>query len=231
MRQTPQRVAGVSGLVAVVLGVAGTLCERPWPGPESLPEFVEEHRGLIVAQSLSFVFSAVVLLIFVSSLHGVLADSALPARIAFGAGMVGYGAKILGQAPQLALTMMPGELLQPQTAALLDALGFALLTLANAPIALMFAAIGFAVLRTSVLPTWLGWFAAVAAVSATVLALSGSFPSGLLDPQGWLSYILYPISVVWIVTASVALLRSRAPDPAVPTAASAAAGSPGDSSG
>ncbi|GGN84643.1 hypothetical protein GCM10010112_64140 [Actinoplanes lobatus] len=208
MRQSPRRVAGVSGLAAVVLGVAGALCERSWPGPESLPGFVAEFRGLLVVQSLSFVFSAAVLLIFVSSLREVLADSTLPATIMFGAGTVGYGANILGQAPQLALTLLPGEVLYPQTAVLLDALGFVMLTLANAPIALMFAAIGFAVRRTRVLPAWLGWFAAIAAAAAAVLVLSAFLPTGLLDPRGWVSYILYPISIVWIVTASSTLLHS-----------------------
>ncbi|WP_412740307.1 hypothetical protein [Krasilnikovia sp. MM14-A1259] len=38
-----------------------------------------EHRGLIVAQSVFFVSSAVVLLIFLSSLRAVLSDSAVPA--------------------------------------------------------------------------------------------------------------------------------------------------------
>ncbi|GAB1692687.1 hypothetical protein [Krasilnikovia sp. M28-CT-15] len=208
MRQPAHRLAGVSVLVAVVLGVAGALCERPWPEPGSLPEFVADHRGLIIAQSVLFVLSAVVLLIFLTALREVLAGSGLPATIAFGAGLVGYGANILGQAPQLALTALPGEALQPQAAALLDALGYATLTLANAPIGLMFAAIGIAVLRTSVLPAWLGWLAVVTAAAATVLALSVVYPRGVLDPQGWLSYTLYPASVLWLVAAGVALLRS-----------------------
>ncbi|RZU53529.1 hypothetical protein EV385_5458 [Krasilnikovia cinnamomea] len=222
--QRPQQVAGVSGLVAVALGAAGALCDRPWPGPESLPDFVTEHRGLIVAQSVLFVFSAVVLLIFLSSLRAVLSDSAMPATIAFGAGMVGYSANILGQAPQLALAALPGEFLRPQAAALLDALGYATLTLANAPIALMFACIGYAVLRTSALPTWLGWLAYVAAAAATILTLSVAFPSNVLELRGWLSYALYPISIVWLSAASIVLLRSRPPDsttlglkPAAPT--------------
>jgi hypothetical protein len=218
MDESTRRWAGFSGVAGLVLGIGGGLCERPWPDASVLARFVDENRALIVAQSAFFVLSAVCLLVFVSTLRVVLADAGAAATAALVSGAVGYGLNIIGQAPQLTLTLDEPGVTGPQAAALLDGLGFTLLALANAPTALMYAAICVAVLRSGALPRWLGWLALVPAAASTVLALTIVSPTGVLDPQGWLSYLLYPLAIVWLVAAVATLLRPRAGHRPVPTA-------------
>ncbi len=202
-----RRWTAVSGLLGAALGVGGAVCERPWPAGEALPGFLSEHRGVIAAQSMFFVLSACVLLVFVSLFREVLRDAGAPATVAFGAGVMGYGLNIVGQAPQLTLVLPADGAVDPRTATLLDGLGLTMLTVANAPIAVMFAALGVAVLRIRAIPGWLGWVAMVAAAAAALLTVTVVAPTGLFDPQGWMSYSLYPVFIVWLVATCAALLR------------------------
>jgi hypothetical protein len=76
-------------------------------------------------------------------------------------------------------------------------------------------------LRIKVFRTWLGWLAALAAAAALALSLAVIDPSGPLAPQGWLSYLLYPASIVWLVPAATVMIRPprRAPGRQRPTGA------------
>jgi hypothetical protein len=82
-----------------------------------------------------------------------------------------------------------------------------LLIVANIPLAVMFFAIAAVSLRTKVFPVWLGWLAVVAAAAAALLSFALVDPTGPLAPQGWASYLLYPASIVWLVPASIVMIR------------------------
>lgn len=76
--------------------------------------------------------------------------------LAFGAGMVGYGLEVVGQAPQVTLTLPAQSGRSPESAAVLTDLGYAMIAIANLPLAVMFAAVAVVSLRTGAFPAWLG---------------------------------------------------------------------------
>jgi hypothetical protein len=102
----------------------------------------------------------------------------------------------------------------PATAAVLADLGYVMVTIANVPLAVMFAAVAVVSLRTRIFPTWLGWLAVLAAAAALALSFAVVDPTGPLAPQGWVSYVLYPASIVWLVPAVTVMIRrlGRTPD-------------------
>jgi len=86
-------------------------------------------------------------------------------------------------------------------------LGWVMLIVANIPLAVMFTAVAVVSLRTRVFPVWLGCLAVLAAAAALVLSFAVVDPSGPLAPQGWVSYLLYPASIVWLVPATTVMIR------------------------
>jgi hypothetical protein len=236
MNDVTRRSGGIGALAAVILGSAGAACERSWPGatdPLALSEFLAAHRAVILAQSMFFVSSAVVMLGVLAVLCHLVAASGharVAATIALGAGAVGYGMNVVGQAPQVTLTLPTEAAIPGPTAGVLADLGYAVLALANAPIAVMFAALGVGIVRSRALPAWLGWLALTAACASALLAIAVIAPTGALAPQGWLSYTLYPVSIVWLTATGVVLLRAsktRA-DPSGPSRPEPARAGPGD---
>ncbi len=115
-----QRWAAASGFVALAFGAAAVALERPWPStsdPDGFPAFLAANRGAILAQSMLFVISAGVFMWFLGSLRSFLIEAegatGRLSTLAFAAGMIGYGLNVVGQAPQITLTLpsaagMPG---------------------------------------------------------------------------------------------------------------------------
>lgn len=228
-RTGAERWAAASGFGALAFGAAAVALERPWPGagdPAAFPAFIAGNRDAILAQSLLFLISAGFFMWFLGSLR----DFLLPAEqgtgrlatVAFGAGMVGYGLNVVGQAPQITLTLPSQAGMQAGSAAVLTDLGYVMITIANIPIAVMFLAIAVVSLRTRVFPTWLGWLAVVAAGAALLLSFAVVDPSGPLAPQGWLSYALYPAAIIWLVPAATVMIRRGRPVAAPPNGPPAA---------
>ena len=214
---TGRRWAAASGLVAVAFAAAAVALERPWPStrdPAGLPAFLTDHRSAILAQSMLFVTSAGFFMWFLGGLRVFLIEAEGPtgrlSTLAFTAGMIGYGLDMVGQAPQITLTLPSAAGLEPGSAALLTDLGWVMLIVANVPLAVMFAAIAAVSLRTRVFPIWLGWLAVAAGLAAVLLSLAVVDPDGPLAPQGWASYLLYPASIVWLIPAATVMMRRTA---------------------
>jgi hypothetical protein len=228
-----RRWAAASGFVALAFGAAAVALERPWPStsdPAGFPAFLAGNRGAILAQSMLFVISAGIFMWFLGGLRSYLIEAegatGRLSTLAFAAGMIGYGLNVVGQAPQITLTLPSAAGMEPGSAAVLTDLGWVMLILANVPLAVMFSAVAVVSLRTRVFPVWLGWLAVVAAVAAVLLAFAVIDPSGPLAPQGWASYLLYPASIVWLVPAATLMTRriggptaaDRRPELTAPTA-------------
>jgi hypothetical protein len=221
-----ERWAAASGYAAVVLGAGGVAFERRWPGAGdagAFPVFIADNRGAIVAQSMLFVLGAGFFMWFLGSLRGFLvrAEGGVGrlSTVAFAAGMIGYGLSLVGQAPQITLALPAQAGMAPATAAVLADLGYVMVTIANVPLAVMFAAVAVVSLRTRVFPAWLGWLAVFAAVAALVLSFAVVKPTGPLAPQGWASYVLYPASIVWLVPAVTVMIRRLGRTPSGPRGA------------
>jgi hypothetical protein len=208
-----ERLSAATGYAALLCGVGAAALERPWPSTSDLasfPVFLADNRAAILGQSLLFLLSAGFFLWFLGSLRSFLLPREPGAgpvtMIAFTAGITGYGLIILGQAPQITLTLPAQASVDPALAALLTDLGYVMLLVSNIPIAVMFTGIAVVSLRHGAFPTWLGWIAALAAVAALVLPFAVVDPTGPLAPQGWLSYLLYLTPIVWLIPATTVMI-------------------------
>ncbi len=200
-----------TGYAAVLCGVGATLLERPWPtDPVALPGFLADNRGAVLWQSMLFLLGAAFFMWFLGCLRTYLIrvepDRGRVTMVAFGAGMVAYGMTVLALAPQIALTLPGRTWVDPTTSALAVDLGYVMLTVANLPMAVMYAASAVVSLRDRAFPAWLGWWSVLAAACCLTLVLSMFDPTGPLAPQGWLSYVLYLVPVVWLAAAPTLML-------------------------
>lgn len=213
----------LTGYAALLCGIPAALLDKPWPADaEALPAFLAENRATILWQAMLFVLGAAFFMWFLGSLRAFLIRvEPNPGRltmIAFVTGMVGYGLTVLALAPQIALGLPDRSWVEPATAAMATDLGNVMLTVANLPMAVMYAAIAVVCLRDNAFPAWLGWLTAVAAGSGAVLVFSLVDPTGPLAPQGWLSYVLYLVPVVWLAAATTVMLlveRRRTSEPGI----------------
>jgi len=204
----------MTGFAALLSGAAAVALERPWPStsdPAAFPAFLADNRDAVLAQSMLFLLSAGLFMWFLGVLRSFLIEAegatGRLSTLAFTAGMIGYGMNVVGQAPQITLTLPSAHSMTPGSATTLTDLGWVLLVVANIPLAVMFFAIAVVSLRTRVFPVWLGWLAVVAGVAAVLLSFALVFPAGPLAPQGWASYLLYPASIIWLVPAATVMVR------------------------
>jgi hypothetical protein len=79
----------------------------------------------------------------------------------------------------------------------------AVFTVANLPLAVMLVAVAVLSLRHHAFPLWLGWIATAAAVAQALLWSATVVHSGPLASDGWLSFALYPVFLIWLVPATV----------------------------
>lgn len=205
-----ERYGAASGFVMVVLGAAATVFER---APVTAADFAA-NRTALLTQSMLFLAGAAVSLWFIGSLraHLLLAEGGTGrlSAVAFGSGVAWAALNMLAQAFQVgAASDSSGE----APAALLKTMT-AVFTIANLPLAIMLVAVAVITLRNGAFPVWLGWLSIVAAGAQTVLWLATVVQSGPLASDGWLSFALYPFFLIWLVPATVVMVR-RAGKPRV----------------
>lgn len=202
------RLGAASGLVALVLGGVGGALERGWPSasdPRAVADFVSEHNFAILAQSMAFLLSAALIVCFFSSLHGFLTRSGEsgPACTAmFGASLVWASLQMIAQAFQVGVAMAPAADAPP---ALLWFMSAAF-SISNLPLAITLSV--FAVIaRQGSFPAWLSWISVAAACAEFLLFVGTVLESGPLAPNGWLTFALYPVFLVWLVPTAVIVLK------------------------
>jgi hypothetical protein len=74
----------------------------------------------------------------------------------------------------------------------------------------MLLAVAAVSLRYRAFPLWFGWVAVAAAVAQALLWLATVIQSGPLASDSWLSFALYPFFLVWVVQATVIMMRRAA---------------------
>jgi hypothetical protein len=203
-----QRFGIIAGALAGLLWVVSVLllegAGNP-AGPEGgaeIVEFYRDERALILAAATLHGLAGFLFLWFVAALRGLL-DDVGAARWLTTAVVVGGTA---GGALMLALmggqstgATTDKELLTPDSALVFWRLAHGFFAAAEVALAVFLAALSILALRGVLLPRWLGWFGIV----VTVLLL--------IPPIGWLALLfLLPI---WLVIASVVLLRRGAAAP------------------
>lgn len=212
MRDTGIRFGAWMGLASCAMGAIGGALERGWPGtgePEAVYLFVRAHQAAIVAQSMVFVAGACLFLPFAAALRHVLArvegETRVLSTTAFASAAIWIALGLVAQSLQIGVarsSVVPDE-------GLLFTMN-AVFSFANLPLAAMLATTARVVLRTSVLPRWLGVVGALAAACEVVLSVGAFVAEGPLAPNGWLSLVLYPAFAMWLVPTAIVMLR-RAP--------------------
>jgi hypothetical protein len=211
-----ERDAALTGVVAVVLWVIGAIigetgASRPdEETPANLLAWFEEEKNTILAGELIFVFGVLFFIWFLGSLRATLfrAEGGVGrvTSIAYGTGMLAALALILQAAALLQPSFVDEGVLSGEGAQSLSLLSDALFGVVELTLVPMFVAAGLVILRTRVLPVWLGWASLLIAIVLLII------------PIGWIGVIfLFP---AWVLVTSVLLwLREKDEAPAAVTSA------------
>lgn len=209
----PEQWGAATGFGAVLSFALATVFSRPWP-LESGPGFVTflaERRSTLMLQSLALTAAMGFFLWFLSVLRGFIAReegaTARSGTLVFGAGLLWVGLTLIGQAPQLVLTLPSQQHLDPAHARVLADLCFVTLAMANVPLVVMLLALTLISLRTHVFPTWLAGFSALAALVAVSVFLLSVYALGAVAPQGWLTIALTPALALWLLPTTIVMIH------------------------
>jgi hypothetical protein len=206
-----ERWGAASGFAAALAGAAAIVFER---GPlmatdpaRTVVDHLTSYRTPMLAQSMLFLVGGALYLWYLGSLRTFLARSeggtGRLSTVAFGAGLVWVGINMVALAFQIGLVANPRA---GAAAALIGTMN-AVFTIAALPLAVMMAAVAVVSLRSRAFPAWLGWVAAATAGSQLLLWLGTVVSTGPLAPDGWLSYALYPVFLVWLIPATIIMIR------------------------
>jgi hypothetical protein len=201
-------------LVALGVGGVAVVFERGEPGWDpsagELVDFYVANRTELLVQSLLFVLSAGLFLWFFAGLRSYLdraeGHSGRVSSVVYAAGLVWVVLEMAMQAPQIALARVAGGGLEPQVAAVVNDVGLALATIAAVPVVVLVTAVGVLALRGGVLPAWVGWLSLLTAVSHLLAWFGVVMDDGPLVPGGWVTLVVYPVFVVWLVAVIVVMI-------------------------
>jgi hypothetical protein len=159
-----ERLAGLAGVVAVVLWTLGILImESSNPGSEEPAELLawfQDDTGTILASAFIFMLGSLFFLIFVGALRARLVafegTGAFWTAIAFGAGLATAILTMLIPAPNLSAAISESDL-TGEAALAVSLIDDAFFVAAELSAALLLAATGLVILRYGALPRWLAW--------------------------------------------------------------------------
>jgi hypothetical protein len=205
-----ERFAPLTGIVAVVLWVIGTIVAESTDlsekdtGLEVLAVF-RNDTNTILTGGITFVFGVVFFIWFLGSLRARLwrAEGGLGrlTAIAYGSGMLAALCLLFQVAP-IVQGAIDEEDLGPGAAQSLQVISEAFLGGTEITLIPMFLAVGLLTLRTRVLPVWLGWASFVIALVLVII------------PLGWAGVVfLFPL---WTIVTSVILFIKPMPPPGPP---------------
>lgn len=212
-RSNPEQWGAATGFGAVLSFALATAFSRPWP-LESGPGFVDfltANRDALVFQSVAITAAMGCLLWFLAVLRGFIAReegaTARSGTLVFGAGLLWCGLTLIGQAPQLVLTLPSQQGLDPAHARVLADLCFVTLAMANVPLVVMLLALTLISLRTHIFPSWLAGFSALAALVAMGVFFLSVDALGAVAPQGWLTIALTPALALWLLPTTIVMIH------------------------
>ncbi|HEV2034351.1 MAG TPA: hypothetical protein VGU71_09150 [Candidatus Dormibacteraeota bacterium] len=212
-----RRWTGVLGLVYVAIQVAGLVLFLLAGNPPDFGDakkyagWINSNSGLLMGDAYLTAVATAVLLMLLTGIRAVIREAGedweWAAALFFGAGLVTAAMLFVGAAAEATTAFVSGPGTDPAIVRAAWAGTWMALTLLYLPAAIIFATGAYAVIRTSVLPRWLGWLSALAAVldaAATLTIFGGTGNNG---PVGLLPLILgaTPV-VVWWVSVSIVLL-------------------------
>jgi hypothetical protein len=207
------RSAALSGVVAVVLLFAGSGLSGSSPdltaSRAKIASWLVSHpmtTGRVVGGFVELL-AVLALIVFAATLASVLrrgeGDHAILSNTALGAGLLSAGIKLVSVPAAFAAVWRTKQGMSLELASALVDMNNVAFVMTWAVDAVMLGAAAIVIVRSGILPRWLGWFAGVtAAVSlATVPVAAKAPPLGIL------------LTFVWLILTSVVLLRNRVPAP------------------
>lgn len=208
MRWGWERLAALSGVVAVVLWVIGIVIQESSNlpgddagGDEVLAWFASEENT-ILAGGFVFMLGVLFFFVFLAALRVRLLEAEGPVgfltALVFGAGIAAAISLLMLPAPDMS-GALSNEELTGDAALAVNSLGDMFFLGAELASALLLVAAGLIFIRTRVLPVWLGWASLVVALWL------------LIPPIGWAGLLLgVPL---WTILVSVLLWMRPAGEP------------------
>jgi hypothetical protein len=215
-----ERFGPASGIVFVLLFVAGLFFGSPpdfgAPAEEVSRYYVEDQKAIQTTVVL-FTVGLFFFLWFLASVRGVLraaeGDTGRLSAVVFGGGLVTVATFIVTLTFVAGAAFRPAET-PPEITRTLDDLSFLAFAPGACGVVAFFAATAALTLRTKVLPAWLGWLAVVPAISNAFSVGAVFTDSGPFSGDGIFSYLGFFSFLVWILGASIVLVRSAGARPA-----------------
>jgi hypothetical protein len=197
-----ERLAALSGLVAVALWVIGVVLEEvsnlPGEDPNEILSWFQDESNTILSGAFIFMLGSLFFLIFIGALRVRLvraeSESAFLSAIAFGAGLVVVALTLLIPGPNLAGALAKDDL-TPEAAQALTVVDDAFFVGAELAAALLLVATGLAILRYGALPRWVAWISFLFALWL------------LIPPIGWAG-LLVGVPLWTIIVAVLLWMRS-----------------------
>jgi hypothetical protein len=211
-----ERLAGTGGLLFTVLAIFGhdvlagesdTLAMHS--SPASIATYLANRpiTPQIWAGWYVELLGFLALVFFLGSMWSILrraqGEPGTLSTIAFGAGLLALGMKFVSAVPVIAAYSRGREAFAPQVLAVHIDMGNVAFVLTLALWAVFLAPVAIVVIRTGILPRWLGWAAAALAAG---LLVAVAFITSSLASVPWLLFLL------WVPATGVAVARgSRLP--------------------
>ena len=210
-----ERLAAGTGVVWVVLTAVGNIIQTNPPGVNDqvgkITSYYLDHRSAILLGECLIGICAAFFLWFMGSLYGHFrraeGEPGRVSAIVMGAGVWTLGVFLVEGALYTALAYkIAGEGDSRITQAVWDIAGVAA-TFRGYTVGILFVAIAVAVLRTSVMPRWIGTSALVLGLLQLVRGLRVFASSGPFVLLGAFSGIGFALDGIWVLATSIVLLR------------------------
>jgi hypothetical protein len=215
MNDRHARYGAATGILFVVLAIVGFLVTPNPPAADASAaevfEYVGDKQDTLHTVQLIFALAGFSFIWFIGSLRHSLAaaegNGGRLANTAFGGGLIAVATLMVAFGLAATAALHPAENGPQLTHALIDA--SLIVPAVGAPAAaVFFAANGLSILRSDLLPAWLGWLGLVTALF-NLLGISAVYTdNGAFAADGVLGFFIgFALFLIWILAASIVLYQ------------------------
>jgi hypothetical protein len=209
--RTGLRWGAATGIASIVCSAAAVMFEhgtvRATDAPSRIAAYYVDNQQALRIQALLFIIGSGFSLWFFPTLtHHLARAEGGRARIAVTAlvcAITSVALTLIALTYQLGLAAAGPASGQPAVVGVMNAV----FVVAGLPLAVMLTATALLTVRAQAFPAWLGWLAALAAITQMIPVLGVVADTGPLASGGWISaYLPYPLYAAWVLCAAVLLI-------------------------